>query len=308
MKIGQRIFLCVLPALLGVAALTEMSRHDSMVRAIPHAMILVPLITVLASITVAWWNTRYITRMLRGARRQSKPPIGVARDGDVVTNATMVTSATEYDRIVTDMMNTITQNLEEAELPLHVLLASPFGSLNENQEEMLAAARDAVAVADSEVRRFKTLLELDRDGIQLSPKPMRLSELLRPALAVAGARAHVLHVSLRSQISETAPRAIVDPGHTQMALTAILLDAVSSTTGADEVILDAGESDAGALRIIVSHGVSSLRVGDSLNPISLAMRVAIRLITLQHGSLAQEGARTVIELPGEVLSPTTGIC
>jgi hypothetical protein len=137
---------------------------------------------------------------------------------------------------------------------------------------------------------------------------MRLSELLRPALAVAGARAHVLHVSLRSQISETAPRAIVDPGHTQMALTAILLDAVSSTTGADEVILDAGESDAGALRIIVSHGVSSLRVGDSLNPISLAMRVAIRLITLQHGSLAQEGARTVIELPGEVLSPTTGIC
>ena len=118
---------------------------------------------------------------------------------------------------------------QDAQLPLHILLSSPFGSLNENQEEMLGAAISAVDAIDTEVRELRKLVQLNRGELSIVTQPMNLAELLRPTLAIAAARAESAHVQLRPVVSDTSPRAIVDAVLAQEALTSILLDAIANT-------------------------------------------------------------------------------
>jgi signal transduction histidine kinase len=298
MKIGQRIFLCILPTLLVFAALMDMIRHESSVRTISHAVLLVPLVAILVSIAFAWGSTRYLVHMLGDTVREHQGDGDITlRAGRGSSGAEAATSAADYAMIVEEMVDFVTQRLEEVELPLHVLLSSPFGSLNENQEEMLAAAHDSVGVADSEVRVLKTLLELDRGGVRFVVQPTGLSELLRPALAVAQSRAHSVYVSICSEISEATPRVLADPVRTQEALTSILLDAVSRTSAGGEIAVNAGESETGRLRIAISHGSAAAR-----SPASLVMRVARRIITLQQGSVSEDQWHYIVELPAERLA------
>ena len=53
------------------------------------------------------------------------------------------------------------KRLEEVRLPLHILLENRFGDLNENQEEMLGAARAAAEATDADVVALRTIAELD---------------------------------------------------------------------------------------------------------------------------------------------------
>ena len=205
----------------------------------------------------------------------------------------------EYAELVDEIIGVMTARLEEAELPLHVLLSSPFGELNENQEEMLAAADSSIGAADTEVRRLRLLVDLDRGAIASVPQATGLSELLRPSLAITEARARAAHVDFRAHVSDAAPRVVADPVHAQSALTAIFGDIVSRMPAGGQMEVSAFESDAGRIRITVTHHAAIPQKAASLD-----MRVATRLLSLEHGSLLQEPARTTIELPGESLPAT----
>lgn len=184
--------------------------------------------------------------------------------------------------------------LDEAHLPLHVLISSPFGELNENQEELLIAAQQTVESADMELRRLRKLIEIDCGDATLVPRPMALSELLGPPLAIAQSRASGSVVTIVTRIPETLPRALVDPVYTQEALTSLLCDVVVRVPAGSDVTIDAGERGPGRVEITISP--SSPVTHDSLE-----VRLARRVIEREGGRVIDVGGERRIELPAEPL-------
>ncbi|HEY7876804.1 MAG TPA: hypothetical protein VIC55_01185 [Gemmatimonadaceae bacterium] len=202
--------------------------------------------------------------------------------------------AQEYATLIDEIARVMGARLQEAQLPLHILLSSPFGALNENQEEMLSAAQAAVDAADMELRRLRKLVELDRGALAPVVQPIGLAELLRPVLAIGQARAEQNGVQLRTEISDRAPRVMADAMLAQDALTTVLGGAIASTARAGDVLVRAGEREdgSGGIVIEITHGASS-------DAESLEMRLARRLLSVQRATLTEHGEYTRIDLPAE---------
>lgn len=205
--------------------------------------------------------------------------------------------AKEYAELIDDITGLMSVRLQEAQLPLHILLSSPFGALNENQEEMLSAAQSAVDSADVALRRLRKLVELDRGAVTPVIQPIGLAELMRPALAIAQARAVSASVQLHLDISDRAPRVLADATLAQEALTTVLGVAIASTPAAGDVTVTAAEREEGRVTIEVTHARSA-------GPESLEVRLARRLFAAQHARLTEEPERTVIDFPAEHLRRT----
>ena len=122
---------------------------------------------------------------------------------------------------------------EESQLPLHILLESPFGELNENQEELLGAAQSAVEAADLEVRRLRKLLDLERGAVTLVIQPIGVAELLARATRHRGGARGEARRRPRWSVPTTMPRVRVDPSHMQEALTSALGRAIDQTPDGD---------------------------------------------------------------------------
>ncbi|HEX5408976.1 MAG TPA: hypothetical protein VFW89_04325 [Gemmatimonadaceae bacterium] len=184
----------------------------------------------------------------------------------------------------------LAMRLSEVQLPLHILLSSPFGELNENQEELLAAAREATDAADLHLRQLAKLLELERGAMTMMREPIGLQDLLRPALAIAEAHAKQRRIDFQVRISGTAPRVVVDAVHAQEALSAILTSLVQRVPERSDISVDAVENESGGVRIVVNHEDAELTR-------SLEQRLATRLIEAQHGCVRDERRQTTIVLP-----------
>lgn len=205
--------------------------------------------------------------------------------------------AREYAELIDDITGLMSARLQEAQLPLHILLSSPFGALNENQEEMLSAAQAAVDSADVALRRLRKLVELDRGALMPVIQPIGLGDLMRPALAIAQARAVSASVQLHLDISDRAPRVLADATLAQEALTTVLGVAIASTPAAGDVTVTAGEREEGRVTIEVTHARST-------GPESLEVRLARRLLAAQQARLTEEPERTLVEFPAEHLRRT----
>jgi signal transduction histidine kinase len=203
----------------------------------------------------------------------------------------------EMAALLNDLTARLADGMRDVQLPLHILLDSPFGELNENQEEMLQSARDAAEAAEVQLRQVRKFVELERGQVEMQVKPVGLAELLRPVLAIAEARAGKRNVALESSISPSAPRALVDPMHAQEAVTLALNDVVERVPDGGEVSVEAAESGPGAIAIRVT-GIGA----DA--PASLPMRLAERLIRAQGGSLRGASGELRIELRAEGLRAT----
>ena len=342
MRISQRLYLAVIPAILGVFTVAGLAYWGEYSHQAPRSLIIIAVVAAVMSLGMAWHNTRYVVRRVEslviratgirtapGSNRPRLRDLASAVTGGVLPrseeadeldaiestvaelNAAFKSARAdgerrereaeareaEYTSMIDDVARLVASRLENAELPLHVLLSSPFGSLNENQEEMLTAAQSALDEADTEIRRLRTLLALDRGALPVRPHPMGLAEFLKPALAMAVARGRDAHVTVQQNISATAPRVVVDPMQVQAALTTIFTHAVVQTRGGGEITITADEGEEGWIRIAVRYStMSSAAHGGP----SLDLRLARRLIVLQHGALHETPDQTIIELPSEV--------
>lgn len=352
MKVGDRLFVAVLPAVFGlvlVAALGYWGRYE---RSVPEIVVIVAAIAAILSLVFAWRNTHYVVarvERLAGLRiprnGTSTDPVIVAQDalrdlgmadtaqhgthraGDELDaieatvaglssavaigrkeSARLAREASDREKQFEELLDEVTTHFadrtQEARMPLHILLSSPFGALNENQEEMLGAAQTAVDAVDTEVRQLRKLLQLHRGQLPIITQPIGVAELLRPPLAIAGARAERRHVQMRPTLSETMPRVVVDPVHAQESLTNILVNAVGQTAEGQDLDVDVRETDQGRVRI---HIVIGGRVGgEQASPAntreSIDQRLAKRLLQAQSGTVTDDDHGVIIELPIETAS------
>ncbi|MBC7788343.1 MAG: HAMP domain-containing histidine kinase [Anaerolineae bacterium] len=326
MKVAQRLYLAVMPAILGVFTVLGLAYWGRYTQQAPELLVVVAVIASVASLIIAWRNTRYVARRVQRLAHARGSPGGAAASGglqphtlesrledeldEIEANVEGLSSevaaereagtrrsqaaedrANEYGVLLNDAITTMVASLKEAQLPLHILLSSPFGELNENQEEMLGSAQQALESADAEVRRMRKLVEIDREAISMLPQRISVAELLNPSLAIADARASAAVVRLRTEIADTLPRVIVDPVHTQEAITLVLTDAVTRTKQGGEVIVRAEEEGKNVV-ITVTPGVAA-------DSVPLAVRLACRVVGAQKGNLDLGREKTTISLPCE---------
>lgn len=191
------------------------------------------------------------------------------------------------------LLGPLGDSMREVGLPLHVLLESRFGELNENQVEMIEAARTGVEVADRLLRRAERIRALEGRPRTPRDETTRPLDLCRGALAIASARAATRGVRLEADLSPALPRARGDRAHLEEAMTLLLGDAAerAEAGGRVEVV---GEGVAGTerLHLRVQHGaVAAERSLDRL--------LALRLIEGEGGTVAFAAGAEVVTLLAE---------
>jgi signal transduction histidine kinase len=325
MRVGQRLMLAVVPAVIGVLAVAALAYWGQYARQAPEIVIVVAVLASIASLILAWRNTRYVARRVEGIAVRSartadaRAAAATARDEldeieervhglhsaaetartDRTERASAERRADEWSALLEEVVAQVAEGVHEVQLPLHILLDSPFGALNENQEEMLAAARSAAESAEVKLRQARKLIDVERGTVRMQPKPVGLTELLRPALAIAEANAAKRGISLRPMLSPALPRAVVDSMHAQEAVTIALRDAVERTPVGGTLHVETSEADPSRLRIRVTGGSYAA-------PLSLAMRLAGGLLRVQGGALVAGDDEMTIQLPAEVVGRARG--
>jgi hypothetical protein len=303
LRVSQRLCLAVIPAVLGVFTVAALAYFGQYARSAPAALILIAIVAALASLIVAWRNTRYVAQRIEQLAAEARQNHSAHTDElDDIEHAVRETRAQSeqrtatYVRLLDEVLRVVPARLEESQLPLHILLDSPFGELNENQEELLGAAQSAVEDADLEVRRLRKLLDLERGAVSFLIQPVGVAELLRAPLAIAAARAHKRGVGYEWHVPTTMPRVLVDLSHMQEALTSALGHAIDRSADGERIVLNVGElPDGSHVQLTVRHGARG-------RAFSCDDLLSQRTIELQGGALRDDDGSTTIDLPAEQLS------
>jgi signal transduction histidine kinase len=336
------LYLAIVPAIVGIFAVAGLAYWGQYGRQAPELLVIIAVVASVASLIVAWRNTRYVaTRIARLAAPAMVTRVDeldaieeeVGRLQRAVTDAKATEALAkqyseaaihEYGGLVADTATSVAHQLDEVRMPLHILLDNHFGDLNENQEEMLAAARSAADDAQGSLDRLREIADLDRRAIRLRTERIRLSDLvnaLMPGLAAEGTRAGV---RVSADLPPFLPPVAGDRVRLGEALSLLATDGVRRTPSGGEVQItgvavepplpralkggsgtgpaDVGRSgqrrDPREVQLVITHGSGPARQTD----VSLADRLLVAL----GGRVDYAVDRTVITLPAYAVAATVG--
>lgn len=186
------------------------------------------------------------------------------------------------------LLGPLANALREVSLPLHILLEDRFGDLNENQVEMIAAARESVEQADGILRRAQRVRALEGRPRVDRDETTRPIDLCRGALAITAAREAHRGIMVEADLSPALPRIRGDRAHLEEALTILLSDAAAATPQGGRLSLGAEEDAECAVRLVIRHG-------GGLRPISLDQLLAVRLVESAGGEVVFAAGATRVQ-------------
>lgn len=315
MKISHRLYLTVIPAVLGMLLMAALTYWGQYAHRAPEVVLVVGTLAALTALVLTWNNAQYIVRRIDrlatttatpGSSGPSRPTphdeIGeIERVVDRLSSAVEQAEATrtdreqlferrthDYARLLVSIADASAHRLEEIRLPLHILLENHFGELNENQEEMLAAARTAAEAADADMLSLREIAELDlgeRTLRQDRVKPSDLIDALRPLLLAAAEGAGA---SLELEIAPLLPAVNGDRARLQDAFVTLLRGAIASASRDARLRLEAER---------VGHAVRFTLHGGGKPRISVRWAAAARVVQAHGGTVDRAPASLVIELP-----------
>lgn len=243
MRVSLRLYVALIPAVLGAGLVVALAYWGERGRQAPGLLVAIAGIASLASFAMAWHTTRNVTRRID----RLTPRSAGLRDGTSdlpdeldaieqrVSNLTQELAETqrhgaqridEYARYMTEALTSLERHLDEVRLPLHVLLDTRFGDLNDNQEEMLDAASNAAVRAHAELRRVREIASLDIGLLQLRREPLRVSDLWASLVPALRSRAGERALPLQIDVEPALPVVDVDPVRLREALAVLLRLAV----------------------------------------------------------------------------------
>ena len=323
MKISQRLYLTSLPAIVAVFLMAGLSYWGQYAHTAPELVLVAGAVAVLASGSLAWWNARYVAQRIEGLRTRAAAPEAAAgsplmpSSGDLALVPDEIdeieqvvhrlSSAVEiaemnradrekmfeqrvqdYARLLVSVSDASAANVNEARLPLHILLENHFGDLNENQEEMLGAARSAVEAIDADISMLRQVAALDlgnrpmrRDRI----KPSDLVSALRPMLIAA---AEATGASVEFDVAPLLPALIGDRALLHESFVTILRGFVENAKPHHAVHIGV-ERHGDDVRFSVQGGVAA--------PLSVRWAAAVRVIQAHGGSVERHDTGVGIDLP-----------
>lgn len=179
--------------------------------------------------------------------------------------------AREHTALLRDTADEVARRIDEVRMPLHVLLTAPFGELNENQEEMIGAARAATDALAERIRVVSRLLDLEGGS---DPAPIHPRDLLAPVLAAASA---ILDVDIPPAL----PTVRIDAAIAREAL-ALILGGLTHEPGARTRLSAHAAGSHVVLRIETSSPASEANLS-----------LPSRLLRLQGAELTSPSAGTL---------------
>lgn len=313
LTVGRRLFLGLLPALLAVALAVGLAYYGEFHREAPGAVVIGAGVLALTSLVVTWANTRYLARrIVRLSGAMPADGAGGAAEADefdrierVVDHLGSALSAAEEQRRRADaaasarlheqgtMLAAVVRDamaqLEEVRLPLHILLETRFGELNENQEELLRDARKASDAMDAALRRLGQVADADRDALPVKAELVQVNDVVRAVLPLARAAAERTHARVDASLEPGLPRVMADRARLAEAL-ALLADDAAVGTGPERPLAVSTARD----REGVSIAIAPRAAGQE----SASAVLATRLIAAQGGSTEPTDDGLVVRLSG----------
>jgi signal transduction histidine kinase len=327
-KISHRLYLTVAPAILAVLLLVGLIYWGEYGRTAPGYIILGGALAVVTSLVMTWSNARFVARRLerivggsshvaqmpslRGVASAIVPGKTSSRPDEIdeiesvvdrLSSAVAIAEvksadrerlfeqrAQDYARLLASIADVSAKRLEEVRLPLHILLENRFGDLNENQEEMLGAARTAAEAADADMLSLRQIAELDLGERLLRQDRMKPSELvdaLRPMLIAAAEGAGV---TLEFDVAPLLPAIIGDRAMLQDALVTVLRESVASASRDSQVRIEL-DRDGSMIQFMVR--------GNGVAPVTVRWAAGVRVIQSHGGSVERRADCLSIELPAE---------
>jgi hypothetical protein len=113
------------------------------------------------------------------------------------------------------------RHIDEVRLPLHILLDNHFGDLNENQEEMLGAARVATDGAEASLRSAEVILAAADGSLELRHDRVRTGDLIVGLLTPLRALAERRSLRLTEDVAPALGAVTADRAKIQEALQAL---------------------------------------------------------------------------------------
>jgi len=310
MKIAQRMYLTVVPAVLGVLVVAGLGYWGQYAHRVPYLVLIVAALASVATLVLAWVNARYVAlRVERLAGGESANPVSVSTHGlprsdeldtietvvDRLSSAVVLAEsgraekekeslerARDYATLMASVAEDVTKRIEEIRLPLHILLENRFGELNENQEEMLETARTAADGADAEVVAMQRLADLDRGARTLRHDRILPGDMMKALLPTLQAQAEKQDRLLHVDIEPLIPAIWGDQPQLQEALSTLLSESIARAQTSEI-----------ALRLTKTEGACEVRVsGGGALPRTVRTALAMRFIGAMGGR--------VDGLPGEL--------
>jgi signal transduction histidine kinase len=306
MKISQRLFLGVIPSVVGLFTVAGLAYWGQYHHTAPEMVVWAAAAATLISLVVAWRETRYVAhRVERLAStkggdetvdeldviEQRVELLGEAATAAKADAARAAADAgrrnIEYATLLAEAATSASKQLAEARLSLHVLQDNHFGELNDNQEEMIGAAREATEAAEVELNHLREIADIDRGALALRRDLVKPGEIVSSLLPLYNAQATKQGVRIMSELEPALPRVVGDRGRLQDALGLIFKDAVRYAVPGSTISVHAASAPA-SVTIIVNHGSPHSYTGD--------MALADRLIRAQGGSVTHREDSTTITL------------
>ncbi len=276
LRVGQRLFLALLPSLLAVVLVVALSYYGELNREAPLTLVWGAGALAVVSVLVTWRNTRYLASRIErlagiGASAAERPAdAGGAHGTDeldrieqTVNRLGSALSASEAARartaqeaegalreqgvVLAAASAAAIARLDAVRLPLHILLDAHFGELNANQEELLADAREAAEAADAALRRLRTMANADAGLFTPRREWVAVDEVVRGVVPSASAAAARRGARVMLTLEPALPRAVADRVRLAQALALLLGAAVERAGAGDEVRLAATRANDGVL-------------------------------------------------------------
>jgi len=331
MRVGARLFLSLVPAILGIFTVAGLAYWGEYGRQAPHVLVITAVVASVASLIITWMNTRYVAnrvnKLAEGSPREASASSAFRlRDVvDAVTGRAISTGTRdeldrieqtvdrlsgelervraernvsqaessekirEYTKLLADATGDAMKQLDEARLPLHILLDNKFGDLNENQEEMLAAARSAVEQADLRLRRLREIVDLDAGRVPLRKDAVRTGDVITSLLPGLNAQGQDSGVEVTADLAPALPRVTADRAKLQEACGLLLSERVRGLPPGSRVSISA-EPSGDVVKIDVKHPGGSAGTGADT-------ALARRLIAAIGGTVEDHDGITTITLP-----------
>jgi signal transduction histidine kinase len=307
MRTSQRLFLAVIPAVFGVLTVAGLAYWGQYAHTAPEIVVVTAALAAVGSLVMAWYNTRYVAQRIAQLAAKVDVQSGLDELDAIETVVDRYTSALrdaelrranaqqsadlrirEHGELMSQVASTVSKGIDEIRLPLHILLENRFGDLNENQEEMLEAARTAAELVNTDADRLAEIGALDRGALALRSDRIHIADVmqsLRPTLDGEGTR---VGVQVEMDIAPALPAVTGDRGRLQEAFALVLADSVRRTPHGGKVRMSAEATGAG-LCIVVQHGAPP--------SLDVASALAGRLLEA-HGAVVERGTgRISIFLP-----------
>jgi signal transduction histidine kinase len=205
--------------------------------------------------------------------------------------------------------------LDEMRLPLHILLETRFGDLNENQEELLRDARSAADAMGAALRRLAQVADADRGALVVQRELVQVNDVVRAVLPLARAAAERQGARVEVTLEPGLPRVRADRARLAEALTLFTSDAAAATGSERPLVVTTTRRPGVGVEISIAPNASAAANGASAGTTPAAeqrangasrdpdgsvggIMLARRLISVQGGSIADDAGAYLIRLAG----------